>query len=220
MDPRSSEQAKQILTIEVEAIQALVQQIDAHLDAVIDTLFNCRGHILVAGAGTSSAVAQRFARLLSCSGTPALYISAAHSVHGGAGAIRPDDVVFAISKGGQTKEINQLVEIARKRGAKIVAQTEKPNSRLGQMADVIYPVRAIGDVDPYGMIATGSSLVNSAAGDILCVLLLEKRGYSQEEFGLTHPEGAVGKNYVDGSSRFFTKQFRLFNLWAIRQPDE
>ena len=113
-------------------------------------------------------------------------------LHGGAGAITEQDVVFVISKGGRSAEINQLVEIARARGARIVAQTETPTSPLGQCSDVIYCVKAVGDVDPYGMIATGSSLVAGAAGDVLCVLLLELRGYTQEAFGLTHPGGAVG----------------------------
>jgi arabinose-5-phosphate isomerase len=153
----------------------------------------------VAGAGTSHAVALRFAHLLSCSGTPALCISAADSLHGGAGAITDRDVVYVISKGGHTAEINRFVEIARARGARVVAQTENPASPLGQLCDAIYCVKAVGDVDPYGMIATGSSLVNSAACDVLCVLLLELRGYTKEAFGATHPGGAVGKTLEEES---------------------
>jgi arabinose-5-phosphate isomerase len=89
--------------------------------------------------------------------------------------------------------VNRFAEIARARGARIVAQTEDPASPLGQMADAVYPVRAEGELDPYGMIATGSSLVNGAAGDVLCVLLLERRGYTRQAFGMTHPGGAVGE---------------------------
>ena len=75
----------------------------------------------------------------------------------------------------------------------MVAQTENPESPLAQLCDVVFVIRTEGDVDPYGMIATGSSLVNGAAGDALCVLLLEMRGYTKESFGHTHPGGAVGK---------------------------
>jgi arabinose-5-phosphate isomerase len=138
-------------------------------------------------------MAQRFAHLLSCSGTPALCVNAADCLHGGSGAITANDVVYIISKGGKSAEINQFVEIARQRGAQIVAQTESSDSPLGRMSDAVFNVKAIGDVDPYGMIATGSSLVNGAAGDVLCVLLLEARGYSRDEFGKTHPGGAVGQ---------------------------
>lgn len=184
--------AREVIEREARGVGALAEQFDGHLTGVVDLLFHCRGHVLVTGVGTSHAMAQRFAHLLSCSGTPALCISASDSLHGGAGAITERDVLFVISKGGRTAEINQLAEIAHARGAKVIAQTENPASALAQFADAIYPVRAARDVDPYGMIATGSSLVNGAAGDVLCVLLLERRGYTREAFGQTHPGGAVG----------------------------
>ena len=185
--------ARAVVEREARAVAALADQFDRGLPDVLALLLNCQGHVLVTGAGTSHAMAQRLAHLLSCCGTPALCISAADSIHGGSGAITPDDVVFVISKGGHSAEINQFVEIARQRGAKVVAQTENSDSPLAQMSDAVFHVRTVGDVDPYGMIATGSSLVNGAAGDALCVLLLELRGYTRDDFGVTHPGGAVGK---------------------------
>jgi arabinose-5-phosphate isomerase len=161
-------------------------------------MFNCKGHILVAGAGTSRAVSQRFAHLLSCCGTPAIALHAADCLHGGAGAITGRDILYVISKGGHSREINCLVEIAKGKDAKIIAHTENPDSPLAKMSDAIYKIKAPDDVDPYGMIATGSSLVNGAACDVLCVLLLEMRGYSKEQFSVTHPEGAVGKKIAEG----------------------
>jgi arabinose-5-phosphate isomerase len=184
--------ARDVVAREARGVGALAGQFDARLCQVVDLLLHCEGHVLVAGAGTSHAMAQRFAHLLSCSGTPALCVDAADSLHGGAGAVTARDVVYVISKGGRSAEILQFVEIARARGAKVVAQTEDPDAPLAQLADAIYPVVAVGDVDPYGMIATGSSLVNGAAGDVLCVLLLELRGYTRQAFGQTHPGGAVG----------------------------
>jgi len=185
--------AREIVALEAQAVQALADQFDERLDDVLRLLLHCRGHVLVAGAGTSRAMAQRLAHLLSCSGTPALFISASDGLHGGSGAITPDDVVYVISKGGHSAEINQFAQIARSRGARVIAQTENPESPLAELSDVIFQVQAVGDVDPYGMVATGSSLVNGAAGDVLCVLLLELRNYTREAFGQTHPGGAVGK---------------------------
>lgn len=186
--------AQEIVAREADAVRALAAQMeDAGLATVVDLLLHCEGHVLVTGAGTSHAMAQRLAHLLSCSGTPALCISAADALHGGAGAIRPGDVVYVISKGGRSEEVNRFVRIARSRGAKVVAQTEDPASPLAAQSDAVYHVRTDGDVDPYGMVATGSSLVNGAAGDVLCVLLLELRGYSKADFGETHPGGAVGE---------------------------
>ncbi len=185
--------ARAVLEREAAAVRALAGQLDARLAEVVRLLCDCQGHILVTGAGTSHAVARRFAHLLSCCGTPALCISSADALHGGAGAIRDQDLLYVISKGGRSAEVNQLVDIAKARGALVVAQTEDPTSPLAAKSDAVFLVRTLGEVDPYGMVATGSSLVNAAAGDLLCVLLLELRGYSKAAFGETHPGGAVGE---------------------------
>lgn len=190
--------ARAIIHREARAVQLLGQQVNEELADVVKMLLHCRGHVLVTGAGTSRAVAERFAHLLSCCGTPALFIHAADCLHGGSGAITANDVLFVISKGGRSAEINQLAEIARARGARIIAQTEDPDAPLACLSDLVYRVVAQGDVDPYGMIATGSSLVNAAAGDVLCILLLEARGYSRNQFGRTHPGGAVGHRLATG----------------------
>jgi arabinose-5-phosphate isomerase len=167
--------------------------VDARWLQVVNLLLACEGHVLVTGAGTSHAVAQRLAHLLSCSGTPALPISAADALHGGSGAVTDRDLVYAISKGGHSAEVNGLVEIARSRGATIVAQTERLDSPLAAMSDAVLVVPAMEGIDPYGMVATGSSLVAAAVGNVLCALLLEARGYTREAFGETHPSGAVGR---------------------------
>ncbi|MFO8006527.1 MAG: SIS domain-containing protein [Candidatus Brocadiia bacterium] len=192
-DDQMVARAREVIRREAAAVGALAEQLDERLAQVAATLLNCQGHILVTGAGTSHAVALRLAHLLACVGVPALYVSAADGLHGGSGAVREGDVLYAISKGGHSAEVNGFAEIARQRGATLVAQTEEPDSPLGRLSDVVHCVRAPEDVDPYGMVATGSSLVNAAAGDALCVLLLELTGYSREEFGQTHPGGAVGR---------------------------
>lgn len=181
-----------VVETEAQAVMDLHKQLNVGLEQVVQLLYECRGHVLTTGAGTSKMIAMRFAHLLACCGTPALFISAEDSLHGGAGAVTPDDVVYVISKGGRSREINLFAEIAKKRGARIIAHTEDPRSPLAQASDAIYHIKAVGNVDPYGMIATGSSLVNAAACDVLCILLLELKGYTKEQFGMTHPEGAVG----------------------------
>ena len=184
--------AQSVLEQEGNAVLQLSRQVSEVVMEIAEFMLNCKGHILVTGAGTSRAVSQRFAHLLACCGTPALFINAADALHGGAGAITSNDIVYVISKGGKSREINTFVEIVKSRGAKIVAHTENPNSPLAQLSDLVYHIVAPPKVDPYGMIATGSSLVNSAACDVLCVLLLTLRDYSKKAFGETHPEGAVG----------------------------
>lgn len=190
--------ARQVIQREAQAVKAVMEQLGDELVKITEIMLNCRGHILITGAGTSRAVAQRFAHLLACCGSPAVFINAADCLHGGAGAITDRDVIFVISKGGQSMEINKFAEIAREREAKVIALTENPESPLAKLSDAVYKIKAVGDVDPYGVIATGSSLVNATACDALCVLLLELRGYTKEEFAKTHPEGAVGKKLEQG----------------------
>ena len=193
----SSEQmllkARHVIESEANALGDLKDQLTEKIAEIVEMILHCKGHVLVAGAGTCWAIAERFAHLLACCGTPALFINAANAIHGGAGSVTEKDVIYIISKGGQTAELNQFVRIAKGRGAKIIAQTEKPDSDLGRLSNAVYHVVAPEEVDPYGMIATGSSIVNAAACDVLCVLLLEVRGYTKDQFGQTHPGGAVGK---------------------------
>jgi len=186
---------------EIDGLAKLVEQLDDGFVEAARRLLACEGRVLVAGAGTSSPVAARLAHLLSCCGTPALFIHPGDSQHGLSGAVTARDVLVAISKGGETTEVNHLARIARQRGATLIALTEKPDSTLGRLSDVVLRVQAPPDADPYGMIATGSSLVNAAVGDALCVVLLELRGYSKEDFGLTHPGGAVGRKLAERTGR-------------------
>ena len=189
--------AKKVIEDESAAVLTLVDQINNDFVDAVRLMLDCQGHVLVAGAGTSHSVARRLAHLLSCCGIPALLIDVGDSQHGLSGAVTKRDVLIALSKGGQTKEVIILVKVAKARGAKIIALTEKPDSELSNISDVVLQVVAPPDVDPYGMVATGSSLVNAAIGDALCVVLLNMKGYSVEEFGETHPGGAVGKKLDD-----------------------
>jgi D-arabinose 5-phosphate isomerase GutQ len=185
--------AKKVVQQEAEGILTLLDQLDISFVKAVRLMFDCKGHVLVSGSGTSHSVARRLAHLLSVCGTPALLLDAGDSQHGLSGAITANDVIVAISKGGTTTEIVFLAKVAKDRGAKVIAITEKTESELGKLADVTMSAVAPPEVDPYGMIATGSSLFYCALGDALCVVLLNLRGYSLEQFGETHPGGAVGK---------------------------
>lgn len=184
--------ARDVLLRESASVAALTDQLNESFVRVAQLMLECTGHVLVAGSGTSNAIALRFAHLLSCCGTPSLFIHPGDAQHGSAGAVTARDVLVAISKGGSTTEVNHLARIAKERGAKVIAFTEKPDSELGHMADAVLKIQAAVGVDPYGMIATGSSLTNAAMCDALCITLLHLRGYTEAAFSQTHPGGAVG----------------------------
>ena len=184
--------AAEVIEREAAAVASVAGQLDQSFESTVRALLACEGKVLVSGSGTSHAVALRFAHLLSCVGTPALFLHPGDSQHGASGAVAPGDVWIGLSKGGETTEVIFLAGIARKRGATVVAITEKPASSLGRSADIVLHATAPEGVDPFGMVATGSSLFNAALCDAICVALLELRGYSVDDFGETHPGGAVG----------------------------
>lgn len=184
--------ATETINIESKALESLATQLKPSLVRAAQAMLDCKGHIIVSGSGTSHAVALRFAHLLSCCGTPAFFLHPGDSQHGASGALRAEDVLVALSKGGETTEVNFLARVAKERGALVIGITEKPASTLAKMSDIALEIKAPDGVDPYGMIATGSSLFNSAFCDALCIVLLNLRGYSVEQFGKTHPGGAVG----------------------------
>lgn len=185
--------AANVLQTEQRGLSSLAEQLQPSLTKAVEMLLNCEGHVIVSGAGTSHAVALRFAHLLSCVGTPAFFLHPGDSQHGAAGAVRAGDIWIGLSKGGETTEMCYLASVAKKRGAGVIAITENRQSTLGRTADLVLEFKAPEEVDPFGMIATGSSLFNSALCDVICVALLQLRGYTLEQFGETHPGGAVGK---------------------------
>jgi D-arabinose 5-phosphate isomerase GutQ len=189
--------AKQVIKQEASGVMTLVDQIDECFAKAAMVMLNCKGHVLVSGSGTSHSVARRLAHLLSVCGTPSLLIDAGDSQHGLSGAVTANDVVITLSKGGSSSEVIFLAKVAKSRGATVISITEKPESELGKLSDVVLKVVAPFEGDPFGMIATGSSLINAAYGDALCVVLLKLRGYTLEQFGATHPGGAVGKKLED-----------------------
>jgi D-arabinose 5-phosphate isomerase GutQ len=126
--------ARAVIERESASVALLADQIDDSFLDVVQTLLSCTGHVLVSASGTSRAVAIRLAHLLSCCGTPALFIHPVDSQHGLAGAVTARDVLLLISKGGETDAINHLAEVAKKREAVVIGLTENPESTLGVLS--------------------------------------------------------------------------------------
>lgn len=176
------------------AALAMVEvELGADFVATVRLLSRVRGKVLVTGMGTSGATARRIAHLLSCGGTPALFVHAADGLHGGLGAVAPEDCLVAISKGGESDELNEFCRRARERGAALVAMTAERSSPLARLADQVLPVVTPPESDPGDMMAMGSALGACAVGDALAVALMRLRGYPWERFESSHPGGAVGK---------------------------
>jgi arabinose-5-phosphate isomerase len=187
------ERMRATLRREASVLESIAADLDESAPAAVDMLLDTRGHVLIGGAGTSNAIAWRFAHLLSCCGVPALFLDPAEAVHGGAGAVKPGDTVVLVSREGLSSEVNAYAAIAKQRGAKVIAVTAAPESELGRLADAAVRLRIRPGSDPFDMIATASSLASGAAADAICETILFERNYTKEAFAATHPAGGVGE---------------------------
>jgi arabinose-5-phosphate isomerase len=161
---------------------------------VVRLLSECEGKVVLTGSGTSASMARRAAHLLSVVGTPSFFLSPGDGLHGGLGAIRGEDVVVAISKGGDSSELNEFCSRGKKLGKALVAVTSEKDSPLAQLADHALVIPLVPDADLGGVVATGSSLAAGALLDGLVEGCRVARGYEWKSFFFTHPGGAVGKN--------------------------
>ncbi len=186
-------EAREAMRREAAGVLAVADQVDDSFLRVVRVLLACRGKVFVTGAGTSGAVARRMAHLLSVCGTPALHLPAMDALHGTMGALTGGDVLVAISRGGGSSEINELVVRARERGAVTVAVTAVATSPLTEACDEVVVLTSPEGIDPGEVIAMGSTLVVAAWGDALAYVLMRLRGYGWERVLHTHPGGAVGQ---------------------------
>jgi D-arabinose 5-phosphate isomerase GutQ len=185
--------ARGLVDAEMRGLADLAGSLDGQLLRIAGRLVDVPGKVLTAGLGTSGLVARRMAHLLSVTGTPALFVHPADALHGTLGAVTADDAVIAISKGGQTTELNEFVRRARERGAWVVVITSEPASPFGQLGHETVVLQSPIEGEPGGMIAMGSTLVTAAWGDALAVVAMDLRGYRWNEVLSTHPGGAVGR---------------------------
>ena len=146
-----------------------------------------------AGCGHSGICCAHFAHSLCCIERPARFISPAEAVHGAMGFIQKGDVMVLASRGGKTKELIPILEIAKTKGAKVISVTEKMDSPLAEGADVVLPMRVELETDKYNSQSTSSFVALSAVFDALQTALIEETGYVNEQFALIHPGGAVGE---------------------------
>jgi arabinose-5-phosphate isomerase len=199
--PGVRDTARQLVRAEAAALAALEAQLDARLDAVTQLILDRPGKVLTVAVGTSSHVARRLAHLLSVTGTPALFMHPVDGLHGSLGAIQAGDVVIAISRDGETDELNEFARRAKQLGAAIVVLTGDAGSALGIVGDLTVALSTAAGADPGEIIAMGSTLVVAAWGDALAVTLMERRGYSWDAVLYSHPGGAVGKRAAADSSQ-------------------
>lgn len=191
-----NELAKEVLTIEANSILRLKNSIGTEFDKAIDLLFNCKGRVIVTGMGKSGLIGRKIAATLSSTGTPSYFLHPAESTHGDSGIITRNDVIIAISNSGETQELLNLLPLIKRFGVTMIGMTGKMSSTLAHASDVTLDISVEKEACPLNKAPTASTTATLAMGDALAVCLLEKRGFSEEDFLIFHPSGALGKGFL------------------------
>jgi arabinose-5-phosphate isomerase len=187
------EQARQVLEAEARAIQALAQRLDERFERVVDVIATCKGRIVLFAVGKSGIVGHKVAATMASIGIPAFFMHAGESRHGDIGSITCDDVVIAISYGGESDEILSMLPVIRRIGARLVAITGKPESTLAQSSDLVLDVGPDLGQGMIGWTHLASIVATLAMGDALAIAAGEARDFTQEDFARYHPGGSYGK---------------------------
>jgi len=185
------ELARRVLTIEADAVRALIGRLDERFLAAISLILACHGRVIVSGIGKSGHIARKIASTLSSTGTPAYFVHPAEASHGDLGMIKRDDVFIAISNSGETAELVEILPVVKRLGAKLIAITGNTDSTLAREANVNLDAAVKEEACPHNLAPTASTAAALALGDALAVTLLDARGFSATDFALHHPRGRL-----------------------------
>jgi arabinose-5-phosphate isomerase len=186
----------EVIDIEARAINALRSRVDDAFAAACVTMMKCEGRVVVTGMGKSGHIGSKIAATLASTGTPAFFVHPGEASHGDLGMITPGDVVLALSNSGETAEVLTILPLLKRMNTPLIGMTGKPNSTLAREADVHIDVGVEKEACPLDLAPTASTTAALVMGDALAIALLEARGFTHEDFALSHPGGSLGKRLL------------------------
>ena len=185
-----------VLKTEAEAVSALAERLDERFTRACEMILNCSGRIVVTGMGKSGHIGNKIAATLASTGTPSFFMHSGEASHGDLGMITAQDLVIALSNSGETSEITLLLPLLKRLGIPLLALTGNPDSTLARTADIHLDVSVSKEACPLGLAPTSSTTATLAMGDALAVAVLEARGFTEEDFALSHPGGNLGRRLL------------------------
>lgn len=188
--------ARRVLRLEAEALRTMSDALDGSFTKALEILFAVTGRVVVTGMGKSGHVARKISATLASTGTPSHYVHPAEASHGDMGMITRSDAVLALSNSGETPELGDLVDYCRRFRIPLIALTGKPGSTLASNSDCALILPAVAEACPMGLAPTTSTTAMLAMGDALAVALLERRGFTTEDFQVLHPGGKLGRGLL------------------------
>ncbi len=186
-------QAKEVLKIEAQSILDLVERVGPEFEKAVDMILKAKGRVILTGMGKSGLVGRKISATLNSTGTPSLFLHPAEAIHGDLGMVTPDDIVIAISNSGHTAEVNTILPMLGKIGARIIAFTGGLDSPMAKASDIVIDVGVEREACPMGMAPTASTTAALAMGDALAVALINLRRFNQDDFKKFHPGGILGE---------------------------
>ena len=192
----SLQTARRVLRIEAQALQELCGRLDASFDRAVELMLNCKGRVVVTGMGKSGLVGRKISATLSSTGTPSFFLHPAEALHGDLGMLARGDALLAISYGGETPEILNLLDTLKRLEMPIVALTGNGKSTLADASEVVLDVSVKEEACTLNLAPTASTTVAMALGDALAIALLERRGFEVDDFAALHPAGRLGKKLL------------------------
>jgi arabinose-5-phosphate isomerase len=188
--------ARRVLTTAAEALATLADALDGDFTRAIGLMLAAKGRVIVSGMGKSGHVARKIAATLSSTGTPAYFVHPAEASHGDMGAVARSDVLLLLSWGGETAELSDLITYAKRHRIPIIAVGGNPDSTLIKAADVALVLPRAPEACPMGMAPTTSTTMMLSLGDALAVALMERKGFSPDQYRDFHPGGSLGRALV------------------------
>ena len=187
-----SASAKRTIDKEVEALRMMENSFDESLTQALDLMQNCKGRVIVTGMGKSGHIALKIAATLASTGTPSFFVHPSEASHGDLGMLTTDDVVIAISNGGESKELADILLYCKRFSIPLVAITKNPDSTLGKNSNLVLRLPNDGEACPLGLAPTSSTTATLVMGDVLAIDLMERKGFSATDYKQRHPGGKLG----------------------------
>ena len=187
------ERAKQVFDAEIDGLRAVRERLGDGIVAAVDAIDGCEGRIVVSGVGKSGLIAKKIAATLTSTGTPSLYLHPVEAAHGDLGLVHEGDVVIIISKSGMSDELRGFVPAIQQLGVTIIGLTGVRDSYLGRHSDIILDTRGDREAGSLGLAPTTSTTAALVMGHALASALIERKGFTAEDFARVHPSGILGK---------------------------